>query len=151
MAKQPPRWKRGPGTLGLLRPLLGTWVAKADSPMGPLTCTRTFRSVLGGKYVELDAAWKFRDNTYEERAIYGADGRSITFWSFTSDGKRSTGELADGKDVHPEAICFVANFGDRTARMIYWPGDDGDIRWAVEAKTVKGWKRFTDHHYQAKR
>jgi len=32
--------------------------------------------------------------------------------------------------------------------MVYWPGDNGEVRWAVEAKNKKGWKRFTEHNYR---
>lgn len=33
------------------------------------------------------------------------------------------------------------------ARMISWPDDERGFHWAVEAKTKKGWRRFTEHHY----
>ncbi len=42
-------WKSGRGALGPLQPLLGSWIAHADSPMGPVACTRTFAR-FGGKY-----------------------------------------------------------------------------------------------------
>ena len=50
-------WKKGRGKLGLLQPLLGRWKATAETPMGPMHCTREFTEVLGGKYVELRARW----------------------------------------------------------------------------------------------
>ncbi len=150
MAKRPPRWKRGPGKLGVLRPLHGTWVATADSPMGAIRCTRTFRPILGGTCVELTASWKFGAKIYEEHAVYSVRDGAVAFWSFTSDGKRSEGTLADGTDVHPEAVCFEAEMPAGLARMIYWPADDGGVHWAVEAKRKNGWRRFTEHHYHAK-
>jgi len=140
-------WKKGRGKLGLLQPLLGTWVATADSPMGKLTCTRTFETILGEKYIRLNATWDFGKSRYEEQAIYGIKDEVISFWSFTSDGKRSEGTLADGTDVHPQAIAFEAAMPAGIARMIYWPAEDGGIHWAVESKTKKGWNRFTSHHY----
>jgi hypothetical protein len=76
------------------------------------------------------------------------DNGTLSFWSFTSDGKRSEGRLADGTDVHPEAVAFEADMPAGVARMIYWPGDDGTVRWAVEAKGKKGWRRFTEHTYR---
>ena len=148
MAAKKTLWKKGPGKLGFMQPLLGSWVAETDSPMGPLKCTRTFKQVLGNKYIELNAHWEFGKGTYEEHAVYGVSDGKVCFWSFTSDGKRSEGYFADGKDVHAEAICFEAQMPAGLARMVYWPGDDGSIHWAVESKVKKGWNRFTEHHYK---
>ena len=140
-------WKKGAGKLGVLTPLLGTWQANAESPMGKVKCTRTFTKILGGKYIQLVARWEFGEKIYEEFAVYGVKDNNLSFWSFTSDGKRSEGVIADGKDVHPDAIAFEAQMPAGLARMIYWPNDDGSINWAVEAKNKKGWKRFTQHKY----
>jgi hypothetical protein len=147
MAKAKTIWKKGRGKLGPLQPLIGTWKAESDSPMGKLTCTRTFESVLGGNYVQLTAKWDFTKFAYTEHAIIGIKDGILSFWSFTSDGKNSHGQIADGKDVHPEAICFEAQMPAGTARMIYWPNADGSFNWAVESKTKKGWNRFTEHKY----
>jgi hypothetical protein len=141
-------WKRGRGKLGSLAPLIGRWIAESDSPMGRLRCTRTFRRVLGDQFVQLDAHWEFPKGAYEETALFGVQEGELHFWSFTSDGKRSTGWLADGIDIHPEAICFEAKMPAGLARMIYWPEVDGTVSWAVESKTKKGWRRFTHHHYR---
>jgi hypothetical protein len=149
MAANKPRWKKGRGALGVFEPLLGSWVAESDSPMGKVRCTRTFSRVLGGKYVRLEALWEFGKGSYEELAIYGVRDGVISFWSFTSDGKRSEGSLADGTDVDPEAIAFEARMPAGLARMVYWPSEEGGINWAVESKTKKGWNRFTMHHYTA--
>ncbi len=148
MAAKKTLWKKGSGKLGFMQPLLGSWVAETDSPMGPLKCTRTFKQVLGNKYIELNARWEFGKGTYEEHAVYGVSDGKVCFWSFTSDGKKSQGYLADGKDVHAEAICFEAQMTAGLARMVYWPGDDGSIDWAVESKVKKGWNRFTEHHFK---
>lgn len=147
MHKKRVHWKKGRGTLGVLAPLMGEWKAAADSPMGKVSCTRTFSSILNGSYVHLFARWEFAKGTYEEFAIFGTKNGKIEFWSFTSDGKRSQGILADASDVHPDAIGFQAMMPAGLARMIYWPRDDGGMNWAVEAKTKKGWKRFLEHHY----
>ncbi len=149
MAKASSNWKKGRGKLGPLDPLIGTWTASADSPMGKVQCTRTFTSILNGTFVQLEAEWKFGKGAYLEHAIYGpgADG-TLAFWSFTSDGKRSEGKLADGTDIHPEAVCFEAQMPQGLARMIYWPNEDGTVSWAVESKNKKGWKRFTEHKYK---
>jgi len=141
-------WKKGRGKLGILTPLLGKWIHEGDSPMGKVQCTREFKSILGGNYIELNAIWKFSAKTYEEHAVIGVDEKTITFWSFTSDGKKSTGQLADGTDVHPEAICFEAQMPAGLARMVYWPDPENGFRWAVESKNKNGWNRFTEHHYQ---
>ena len=147
MAKQTSHWKKGRGKLGVLQPLLGSWIAYSDSPMGKIKCTREFTSILQGKYIELTAKWEFGSGNYDEKAVIGMSGDQLSFWSFTSDGKRSEGHLADGTDVHPEAVCFEAQVPAGLARMIYWPAEDGGFHWAVESKTKKGWNRFTAHHY----
>lgn len=87
---------------------------------------------------------------YEEIAIFGArESSGIEFWSFTSDGKRSQGALANVTDLHPEAIGFEAQMPAGLARMAYWPDGDGGFFFVVESKNKKGWKRFLEHHYRA--
>lgn len=150
MAKPKTLWKRGRGKLGHLLPLIGNWKATADSPMGPLACTRTFTEILKGSRIQLSAVWDFGEGKrYEELAIIGpnSDG-TVAFWSFTSDGKMSQGTLADVTDVHPEAVGFEAHMPAGLARMVYWPDDSDGFHWAVESKTKKGWNRFTEHHYR---
>ncbi len=144
-------WKKGRGKLGVLQPLLGSWIAQADSPMGKVKCTREFNSILNGSYIQLIAKWDFAGKVYEENAIVGMNDDKITFWSFTSDGKKSQGQLADGTDVHEEAICFEAQMPAGLARMIYWPDEVEGFHWAVESKVKKGWNRFTEHHYKMKK
>lgn len=140
-------WKKGRGKLGILAPLIGSWVAKADTPMGPVSCTRVLEPVLGANYLKLTVKWNFGKGVYEEQAMLGLLDGVISFWSFTSDGKNSQGRLADGSDIHPEAICFEAQMPAGLARMVYWPHPDGGFNWAVESKNKKGWNRFTIHHY----
>lgn len=155
-------WKKGRGKLGALQPLMGRWTAEADSPMGRVRCTRTFEEILGGAYVQLTARWEFGAaptvkpkadskpcaRAYEEIAIIGVgDAGKPVFWSFTSDGKRSQGVLADVTDIHKEAIGFEAQMPAGLARMAYWPDGAGGFHWAVEAKNAKCWRRFTEHHY----
>src|SRR5437764_13942473 len=107
-------WKKGRGKLGPFRPLLGTWVAEAESQMGPVRCTRTFESILGGHYLQLTAQWEFgppgKGKVYEEIALIGAGGGGrVNFWSVTSDEMRSQGWLADVSDLHPEVVRFDAD------------------------------------------
>lgn len=147
MEKNDSSWKKGKGKLGLLEPLLGVWLAEYDSPMGKLKCTREFIWVLQGKYLQLKATWEFSNKKYQEIAMYGILENKISFWSFTSDGKKSEGQIAIANDIHPNAICFEAHMPAGIARMIYWPGDNQSMNWAVESKTKKGWNRFTEHHY----
>jgi hypothetical protein len=130
-------------------PLLGSWAAVADSPQGRVRCKRTFTRILGGSRLQLLAQWKFGETTYEELAVYGPgmDG-VLAFWSFTTDGKQSQGTLADVRDLHPEAVGFHARMPVGLARMAYWPEAGGGFVWVVEAKTKKGWKRFTERHYK---
>jgi hypothetical protein len=159
-------WKKGRGKLGILTPLLGRWSATADSPMGPLCCTRIFDTVLGGSYVRLQARWTFGGSAaqpppespdpaakggkaYEEIALFGPGENGVAFWSFTSDGKRSQGAATDVTDIHPEAVGFEAQMPAGLARMAYWPDGAGGFFFAVESKNKKGWKRFVQHHYTA--
>lgn len=148
MSKSTDTWKKGRGKLGVLQPLIGTWLAEADSQMGPLKCTRIFEPILGGNYIRLHATWEFSKGKYVEMAVYGMEDNSLSFWSFTSDGKKSKGNISEAKDVHPDAICFEAEMPAGTARMIYWPAEEGKMKWAVESKNKKGWKRFTEHIYR---
>jgi hypothetical protein len=141
-------WKKGRGKLGVLAPLIGSWVAEAQSPMGKLKCSRLFEPVLGGNYVQLTAKWEFTKMLYEEHAFIGIQDGKLTFWSFTNDGKNSKGMIADGTDIHPEAICFEAQMPAGIVRMVYWPDREGGFNWAVESKTKKGWNRFTQHRYK---
>ncbi len=121
--------------------------------MGPVRCARQFEAVLGGHYLLLTARWEFgpkdTGQVYEERALIGVgDGGRVCFWSFTSDGKRSQGAVADVTDLHPEAVGFEADMPAGHARMAYWPAADGGFHWVVESRTKKGWRRFTEHHYR---
>lgn len=144
-------WRKGSGKLGVLDPLIGSWQADADSPQGPIRCVRTFSRILGGSYVLLEARWELGPgNTYEEHAVFGVDksGR-LSLWSFTSDGQRAEGALADAGDLHPEAIGFEAQMPAGLARMVYWPAEDGGIEWVAESKEPQGWSRFAHHHCRA--
>lgn len=146
-------WKKGRGKLGPLSPLHGAWMAEGESPRGPMRCFRELAPVLGGHYLQLDVRWEFGapgdGKAYVERALIGAgaDGK-VHFWSFTSDGKRSEGELADVTDLHPEAVGFEAVMPAGRARMAYWPAVGGGFHWVVESKTKAGWSRFVEHHYR---
>jgi hypothetical protein len=164
----PITWKKGRGKLGLLAPILGSWKAATDSPMGPLTCSRTY-AAFGDKWVRLDAEWAFggpkasaklslaqkaamqayAGKGYKEVAFFGpADDGVLAFWSFTSDGKKSEGRLAAAPDIHADAICFEAHMPAGLARQVFWPDAKEGFRWAVESRTKKGWNRFTEHHYR---
>lgn len=147
MKKKSATWKKGRGKLGILAPLLGTWKAQSESPMGKVQCTRSFVPILNGAYVQLTADWQFGRGHYLEQAIFGIAEGKLTFWSFTSDGKRSQGVIADVRDIHPQALGFEAMMPAGLARTAYWPEEEGGFHWVVEAKTKKGWKRFTAHHY----
>lgn len=144
------KWKKGRGKLGVFEPLLGKWRAESESDLGQVICTRSFSRVLDGAYIQLTADWEYTNGTYKEIALIGVspDG-DIGFWSFTSDKKQSNGILADVTDIHPEALGFEAEMPAGIARMAYWPDYEEGFHWAVESKTKKGWKRFTEHHYKA--
>ena len=141
-------WKKGRGKLGFLSPLLGRWHAHANSLQGKVYCVRNFQKVLSGTYIELSAIWHMGEKVYEEKCFFGCDPTGkIRFWSFTSDGKQSQGELIDASDIHPEAIGFIAQMPAGIARQVYWPDEAQGFHWVVESQTKKGWNRFVDHHY----
>lgn len=142
-------WKKGRGRLGVLDPLLGTWVAEAESEMGAVRCTRSFTRALGGNYVELRAHWVFAKSSYEDLTIIGVgEDKRLCFWSFTSDGKRSQGVISDASDLHPKAVGFEAEMPAGLARQVYWPHPEIGFQWVVESRTKKGWNRFVTHHYE---
>ncbi|QLQ14042.1 MAG: hypothetical protein HZY74_13300 [Brevundimonas sp.] len=142
-------WTKGRGLLGPMKPLLGRWTAQTEAYGQPVTCQRVFEP-FGKGWVRLDAAWNLPGQTYLETAFFGPveDGR-LGFFSFTNDGKRSTGQLADGTDVDPQAIAFEAQMPAGLARMIYWPWRTvAGFNFAVESRTKKGWNRFVIHSYR---
>jgi len=107
MKKTAHTWKTGRGKLGTLAPLIGSWEAKAETPLGRVRCTRSFTPVLGGTYVQLIARWKFKKGIYAEQALFGVDeNRKLAFWSFTSDGKHSQGAIADASDIPPQTAIM---------------------------------------------
>ena len=150
-------WKKGRGKLGPMQPLLGRWMARAESPMGALTCVRDYQK-FGDGYVRLEAEWRIgakgadtkgADKPYREVCLFGPDKDGVlTFWSYTNDGKKSSGRLSAAPDVHKQAVCFEAEMGHGTARQVFWPADSGGMHWVVEARTKKGWSRLADHHYR---
>jgi len=145
----PIKWKKGRGKLGIMQPLLGEWVAETESARGPLRCRRNLKPILGGNYVELTAIWEFGDTSYQETAIIGPGEESgLQFWSFTNDGKRSTGYSTNVTDLHPHAIGFEAQMPAGTARLAYFPHEEEGFIWVVESKTKKGWNRMVTHHYR---
>lgn len=150
MSTKPLTWKKGRGKLGLFKPLLGSWLAEADSQMGVVTCTRTFSRVLDGAYIQMEADWHYQTGDYKEIALIGTNAdKDVNFWSFTSDKKQSQGFLVDVRDIHPQAIGFEAQMDVGLARMAYWPDEVEGFHWVVEAKTKKGWNRMVEHHYKA--
>ncbi|MDZ4760486.1 MAG: hypothetical protein SGJ21_05385 [Alphaproteobacteria bacterium] len=147
-------WQTGRGKMGPLAPLIGAWRADAETPMGPVACLRAFAPILGGKFVQLDAEWQFRAGeqatlrAYRERAVFGPDQDGVlAFWSFTSDGKRSQGRLADGSEIHEKALCFEARMTAGLARQAYFPKGEDSMGWRVEAQTKKGWRVLSQHLY----
>ncbi len=144
------KWKKGHGKLGVFAPLLGQWQAESDSAQGHVRCTRVLDYTLDRTHLLMTTRWEFGKRAYTDITYIGVDTLGNTrFWSFTSDGKQSTGQLADVSDFHAQAIGFVADMPAGTARQAFWPDDERGFFWAVEAQNKKGWKRFVEHHYRA--
>ncbi len=143
-------WKKGRGKLGLFDPLIGSWICNEDSSdrMNP-QCIRSFRYDLGNNYIIEDVTWFLGDKQYKDHTIIGLNQeKQICFWSFTSDGKNSSGLLADVRDIHPQAFGFEAKMPAGIARQVFWPSEKEGFNWAVESKTKKGWNRFVLQTYQ---
>jgi hypothetical protein len=147
-------WKKGRGLLGPLQPLLGDWrtqQSEGGTPAANMACSRSF-ALFGRGWVRLEARWEMGpDRTYCETAFFGpGEDRALGFFSFTNDGKRSVGRLADGRDVHLDALAFEAQMPAGLARMVYWPReDDGPaFLFAVESRTKKGWNRFLRQEFE---
>jgi len=104
-----------------------------------MKCWRSFEP-FGKDYVRLEASWGPTEGMgYREIALFGKAGARLTFWSFTSDGKRSQGVLSDGSDIHPQAVAFEAQMPAGLARMVYWPTDDGEgFFFVVEIRIKSG-------------
>ncbi|WP_395613106.1 hypothetical protein [Allosphingosinicella sp.] len=146
-------WKKGRGLLGPLQPLLGHWRtsrAEGGSPAANMACSRSF-TPFGKGWMRLEARWQTGpDKAYCETAFLGpGEDGGLGCFSFTNDGKRSVGRLADGSDVHADAIAFEAQMPAGLARMIYWPREDGEpgFLFAVESKTKKDWNRFLTQRF----
>ena len=141
-------WKKGRGTLGPLQPLLGAWRtanSEGSTAGATMACTRSF-TPFGKGWIRLEAVWQVGPGReYVETAFFGpGEDGVLAFFSFTNDGKSSTGRLADGSDVHAEAIASEAQMPAGLARFVYWPAEDGGpgFQFAVENRTKKGWNRF---------
>jgi hypothetical protein len=151
------KWAKGRGLLGPLEPLLGVWVSEPADQTAPMPgrCIRRYQA-FGKSWIQLNSEWELGSyGTYRETAFFGpADSENsavvLGFFSFTNDGKRSQGRLADGSDAHPQAIAFEARMPQGLARSIYWPAEDGDgFQFAVESRSAKGWKRFLLQRFRA--
>ena len=142
-------WKKGAGKLGFFKPLLGEWIAnEASSDFTNPQVIRKFEKTLDNKYIQLTATWFLAKKNYIDHTLIGINpDKQIAFWSFTSDGKNSTGVWTDVTDIHPDAIGFEAQMPAGLARQAYWPAEEGGFYWVVESKTKKGWNRFVKHHY----
>jgi hypothetical protein len=146
-------WKKARGRMGPMAPLIGRWKAMAETPMGPVACVRDYQR-FGDLYVRLDAEWLFKSKaadmkSYREVCMFGPDKEgALTFWSYTTDGKKSSGQLAEATDIHPQSVCFEAGMDAGLARQVFWPAESGGMHWIVEARTKKGWSRMAEHHYR---
>lgn len=141
-------WKAGRGKMGFMTPLIGQWLAiDPDTPMGKVVCIRTYEMILDDKFIRLQADWDIGEGkkTYSEIAHYGLNAdKNPAFWSFTSDGGQSYGELADVSGMQSGAKGFHAEMPSGLARFGFWPTKAGMI-WAAEAKTKTGWKSMIRH------
>lgn len=142
-------WKKGRGKLGVFEPLIRSWICnKGSKDRTNPQCIRTYKYGLSDNYIIADITWFLGDKNYTDHTIIGLDeNKIITFWSFTSDGKNSTGKFCDVGDVHELAFGFEANMPAGIARQVFWPNEENGFNWAVESKTKKGWNRFVTQKF----
>lgn len=84
----------------------GTWMAQGEIPgVGPYTAERTYRWVLGGKFIEQRHMMRFRNGETETRGILGWDPelKVITAWGFGDDGGIATSRA---EKLTEAEICF---------------------------------------------
>jgi len=140
--------------LRFFEPLVGRkWVFAGSGPMGKHRCTREYRSILAGNYVEMTSTWDLTGESYEELAVFGVDrdDRKLKFWSFTSDGKRTVGTEVAVAEAPAGTLAFEADMHAGKGRTLPTVGAGGkthDV--AVEAKPnrAKGFKRFLDQAFR---
>ena len=140
---------RPPGTspLSVLDPVIGAWVAEGDTATGTYRCERRFDRVLHSSHVQCVVTWILPGRDHEELAVFGADpAGTLRMWSFTSDGRQSTGRLADAADLPGANVAFEAEMPSGLARFAFWP-EPGGLRFVVEAQAGGGWTRFLEHAY----
>jgi hypothetical protein len=141
-------WQRGRGRLGVLAPLLGAWVAEGESEAGPYRCERRFERALHGSYVELRAEWRLPGGMYDEVTLHGYDrDGELRFWSFTSDGRQTTGWRVTADDLPHPGIAFAADLPAGRARFAYLAPPEGGLLYVAESQTARGWNRFVEHRY----
>lgn len=131
-------------------PLIGQWICNKGSKdrMKP-ECIRTIQYGVGNAFIIQDVKWNLGDKIYDDHTIIGLDeNKVIRFWSFTSDGKSSSGILSDVSDLHDLAIGFEAQMPGGIARQAFWPDEVSGFHWVVESKTKKGWNRFVHQHFE---
>jgi hypothetical protein len=145
-------WNSGGSGLDVFDPLHGSWISEpGDMAVASQASCRRAIALFGREFVRLEAEWKLGEQeAYRETAFFGAMlGGELGFWSFTSNGDRSSGVRVSAADIHPEAIGFEAQMPAGAARMVYWPTSEGGaFSFAVEARTNAGWSRFVHHRYR---
>ena len=136
--------------LRLLDPLLGEWVARGESPLGPYTCRRRFSRVLRRTHVQLDTYWEYAADTFDERTIFAPhEDFGLQFWSFSSNGEQSNGHLTAAGGLSEQAVVFEALTPSGRMRMSYWPTGTNDVVvFVVDTKSRSGWSRLLEHHYR---
>ncbi len=98
-------------------------------------CTRTIAPAFADKYIQVNALWELDNGTFEELELIGKDLKGVVnYWTFSSDGKFSNGQLIDANDVIPGAVGFEAPSASGKVRAPYWPEENG-FGWAVETQT----------------
>lgn len=123
-------WKRGRGKLGFLQPVLGTWVARSDGPMGPVRCTRRIAPVLGGSYFELRALWEFGLSGNEAPGKVTAPGKRTS-----KSVKAVPAGVSAGNGVPDLALEFETRGGYKELALI---GQDGNGEIAFWSFTSDG-------------
>jgi hypothetical protein len=129
-----------------LKPFLGRWTANGSGPMGPYTCERQLTPILEGKFVQMLVRWTVGTKRHEELCMFGVKDERLQFWSFTSDGKSSTGISVIADELPDGTLVFEAAMPAGQARVSYQP-DGEQFRFVVESRGKKGWRRFLEQNF----
>ncbi len=133
----------------------GTWTAEREIPgLGRYTAERTYRWVLGGKFIEQRHVMKFSKGEIETKGIIGWDPekKTIAAWGFGDDGGIAT---SHAQRTTPTEVRFegvrVGGVNSGPIRAANRKVSDDEFIEAAEAKTGNEWTPMFSFRFTRKR